>query len=156
MPTDIVITAGDQKLYGFLDDSPTARALADALPIEGLAQLWGCGQMEVGKKSLAGSQKRTFGELRLLDLNYQVAATENVFGALQDFRTSGLVHCIVEANSCSGVVLNEDLVAGIYQFADSRRDHANPVLVNLYLFGNTHTHLCLNVLCTNWLTHYRR
>ncbi|MFZ5449598.1 MAG: cyclophilin-like fold protein [Thermodesulfobacteriota bacterium] len=41
MPTDIVITAGDQKLSGFLDDSPTARALADALPIDGHAQLWG-------------------------------------------------------------------------------------------------------------------
>ncbi len=41
MPTDIVITAGDQRLNGFLDDSPSARALADALPIDGYAQLWG-------------------------------------------------------------------------------------------------------------------
>jgi uncharacterized protein len=41
MPTDIVITAGDQQLNGFLDDSPTARALAEALPITGHAQLWG-------------------------------------------------------------------------------------------------------------------
>jgi hypothetical protein len=41
MPTDIVITAGDQRLNGFLDDSPTARALADALPLEASAQLWG-------------------------------------------------------------------------------------------------------------------
>jgi hypothetical protein len=41
MPTDIVITAGDQRLNGFLDDSPTAQALADALPIEAFAQLWG-------------------------------------------------------------------------------------------------------------------
>jgi hypothetical protein len=41
MPTDIVITAGDQRLNAFLDDSPTALALADALPIFGQAQLWG-------------------------------------------------------------------------------------------------------------------
>jgi uncharacterized protein len=41
MPTDIVITAGDQRVNGFLNDSPTARALADALPIDGQAQLWG-------------------------------------------------------------------------------------------------------------------
>ncbi len=41
MPTDIVIIAGDQRLNGFLDDSPSARALADALPIDGHAQLWG-------------------------------------------------------------------------------------------------------------------
>lgn len=41
MPTDIVITAGDQRLNAFLDDSPTARALADALPIDAQAQLWG-------------------------------------------------------------------------------------------------------------------
>ncbi|MHB9073990.1 MAG: cyclophilin-like fold protein [Desulfobaccales bacterium] len=41
MPTEIVITAGDQRLNGFLDDSPTALALADAMPIEASAQLWG-------------------------------------------------------------------------------------------------------------------
>jgi hypothetical protein len=41
MPTDIVITAGDQTLNGFLDDSSTAKALAAALPIEAHAQLWG-------------------------------------------------------------------------------------------------------------------
>ncbi|MEJ2671790.1 MAG: cyclophilin-like fold protein, partial [Deltaproteobacteria bacterium] len=41
MPTDILITAGDQQINGFLDDSPTARALAEALPLEGSAQLWG-------------------------------------------------------------------------------------------------------------------
>ena len=41
MPTEIVITAHDQKLEGVLNDSPTAQALAAALPITGSAQLWG-------------------------------------------------------------------------------------------------------------------
>ncbi len=41
MPTNIVITAGDQKLEGVLNDSPTAKALMEALPITGEAQLWG-------------------------------------------------------------------------------------------------------------------
>jgi uncharacterized protein len=41
MPVAIVITAGDLTLDAVLNDSPTARALADALPIEGFAQLWG-------------------------------------------------------------------------------------------------------------------
>ena len=41
MPTEIVIIAGDMRLNGYLDDSPTAQALADALPIDGRAQLWG-------------------------------------------------------------------------------------------------------------------
>ena len=41
MPTEIMITAGDQRLNGFLEDTPTAEALADALPIEGRAYLWG-------------------------------------------------------------------------------------------------------------------
>ena len=41
MPTEIVITAGDLKLEGVLNDSPTAQALAEALPITGDAQLWG-------------------------------------------------------------------------------------------------------------------
>lgn len=41
MPTEIVITAGDQKLDGLLNDSPGARALAEALPFGGGAQLWG-------------------------------------------------------------------------------------------------------------------
>jgi hypothetical protein len=41
MPTEIVIAVDDMRLQGYLDDSPTARALADALPISGKAQLWG-------------------------------------------------------------------------------------------------------------------
>jgi hypothetical protein len=41
MPTEVVIIVDDMRLNGFLDDSPTARALADALPIEGRARLWG-------------------------------------------------------------------------------------------------------------------
>jgi hypothetical protein len=41
MPTEIMITAGDQRLNGYLEDTPTAKALADALPIEGRAYLWG-------------------------------------------------------------------------------------------------------------------
>jgi uncharacterized protein len=41
MPTDIVIIAGDLRLEGYLSDSPTGRALAEALPIEGEAQRWG-------------------------------------------------------------------------------------------------------------------
>ena len=41
MPTEIMITAGDQRLNGYLDDTPTAQDLADALPIEGRVHLWG-------------------------------------------------------------------------------------------------------------------
>jgi hypothetical protein len=41
MPVDIVISAQDQRLEGFLTDTPTARALAAALPLTGTAQLWG-------------------------------------------------------------------------------------------------------------------
>jgi|UniRef100_A0A7C3V3T7 hypothetical protein len=41
MPIDIVITAGDIGLEGYLTDTPTGRALAEALPIEGQAQRWG-------------------------------------------------------------------------------------------------------------------
>jgi uncharacterized protein len=41
MPTEITIIAGDIRLNAFLADSPTAQALADALPLTGRAQLWG-------------------------------------------------------------------------------------------------------------------
>jgi hypothetical protein len=41
MATEIVIAVDDIRLNGFLNDSPTGRALAEALPIEGQAQLWG-------------------------------------------------------------------------------------------------------------------
>ena len=41
MSTEIVIVVDDIRLHGYLGDSPTAQALADALPIEGRAQLWG-------------------------------------------------------------------------------------------------------------------
>lgn len=41
MPTDIVILAEDLRLEGYLTDTPTALALADALPFEAAARLWG-------------------------------------------------------------------------------------------------------------------
>ena len=41
MPTAIVITVAEMRLTGYLTDTPTARALLDALPITGKAQLWG-------------------------------------------------------------------------------------------------------------------
>jgi hypothetical protein len=41
MPTDIIIIAGNLRLEGYLSDTPTGRALAEALPIEGQAQRWG-------------------------------------------------------------------------------------------------------------------
>ncbi len=41
MPTDIVIVAGNMRLEGYLTDTPTARALADALPFYGQAHRWG-------------------------------------------------------------------------------------------------------------------
>jgi hypothetical protein len=41
MPTDIVITAGDISVAAHLSDTPTAQALAAALPFTGQAYLWG-------------------------------------------------------------------------------------------------------------------
>jgi uncharacterized protein len=41
MPTDIVIIAENIRLEGQLRDTPTGLALAEALPLEGKAQLWG-------------------------------------------------------------------------------------------------------------------
>jgi hypothetical protein len=41
MPTDIVILAENLRLEGYLTDTPTAQALADALPLKGEARLWG-------------------------------------------------------------------------------------------------------------------
>lgn len=41
MPTEIVVVIDAMRVNGYLDDSPTAQALAAALPIEGRARLWG-------------------------------------------------------------------------------------------------------------------
>jgi hypothetical protein len=42
MPTDIVVIVdNDVRLHGQLNDSPTAQALAEALPITGKAHRWG-------------------------------------------------------------------------------------------------------------------
>jgi uncharacterized protein len=41
MSTEIVVLVDNMRLNGYLGDTPTARALADALPIAGRAQLWG-------------------------------------------------------------------------------------------------------------------
>jgi len=41
VPTGIVVLINDLKVNGLLNDSPTAQALAAALPITGQAQLWG-------------------------------------------------------------------------------------------------------------------
>lgn len=41
MPTPIKLTAGQQTFAGHLNDSPTAKALTDALPLEAPVQTWG-------------------------------------------------------------------------------------------------------------------
>ncbi len=41
MPTEIVVISGDLRLPGFLGDSPTAQALAAALPFTAKAHRWG-------------------------------------------------------------------------------------------------------------------
>jgi len=41
MPTEIVITVNDLQLEGVLHDSPTAQALAAALPLTAKAHRWG-------------------------------------------------------------------------------------------------------------------
>ena len=41
MSTDIVVIADNLRLEGHLSDTPTGRALANALPFEGQAQRWG-------------------------------------------------------------------------------------------------------------------
>ncbi|MGD1991756.1 MAG: cyclophilin-like fold protein [Anaerolineae bacterium] len=37
----VIISAGDVSLLGELNDSPTAREIWDALPVEGTAKTWG-------------------------------------------------------------------------------------------------------------------
>ncbi|MDP3182976.1 MAG: cyclophilin-like fold protein [Desulfobaccales bacterium] len=41
MPTEIVVIVEDLRLHGFLGDSPTAQALAAALPLTAKAHRWG-------------------------------------------------------------------------------------------------------------------
>lgn len=41
MPTEIVVIVEDLRLHGFLGDSPTAQALAAALPLTARAHRWG-------------------------------------------------------------------------------------------------------------------
>lgn len=41
MPTEIIIRAGNVRMLGYLNDSPTGQALAAALPFEGHAHRWG-------------------------------------------------------------------------------------------------------------------
>jgi uncharacterized protein len=41
MPTSINITAGDTVLVAELNDTPTARAIAESLPLESSASRWG-------------------------------------------------------------------------------------------------------------------
>lgn len=41
MPTSITITAGDTVLSAELNDTPTAQAIAEALPMESSASRWG-------------------------------------------------------------------------------------------------------------------
>lgn len=41
MPTGIIITAGESQFQAELNDSPTAKAIVEALPIEAAGQRWG-------------------------------------------------------------------------------------------------------------------
>ena len=45
MPTEIVVLVDNMRLNGYLGDTPTAQALADALPIEGKRPALGRGDL---------------------------------------------------------------------------------------------------------------
>ena len=55
MPTEIVIVIYDLRLNGYLNDSPTAQALADALPIRRPLPALGRGDLFSGRPGSGGT-----------------------------------------------------------------------------------------------------
>src|SRR5277367_12858 len=96
--------------------------------------------MQIGEQGLSAAQLFAFRELRLLDLHDEIHAREDVLGLRSDDGTSCPVVRVLEANARPGAALHQDLVSGVDELTHARGHQADPIFVNLDLFGDADFH----------------
>ena len=100
--------------------------------------------MEVGEEDQAFAEVAVLLLDRLLDLDDHVGEAPDVVGGADDLGAGGLVFVVGHGGEGSGVMLDEDLVAGLDQGLDSGRGDADAALVVFYFFGNADNHFLLH------------
>jgi len=96
--------------------------------------------MQVGKQDLILAQHCALIQLRLLDLDDHVRRRKDLFRRAGDRSTCVFVIGIGHADAQTSISFDNDLVAIVYQLANTRRRHANTKLERLYLFWYSDFH----------------
>ena len=98
------------------------------------------GEVQIGKQNLARAQHLALGELRLLDLDDELRATEHVGRRLGNGGARGAILRVIHADAVPGAGLDDHLMSGSDELADSGGHQAHTVLMHFDLSRNTDTH----------------
>jgi hypothetical protein len=97
-------------------------------------------QVQVGIEHLARPQQRTFGGLRLLDLDDQLGLAEHGGGIGHQGGAGGAVLRVVQADGSAGAGLHPHVMAMGHVFTHRGRRQADAVFVDLDLLGHADAH----------------
>ena len=97
-------------------------------------------EVEVGEEDEAFAEVAVLLLDGLLDLDDHVGEAPDVVGGADDLGAVGLVLVVGHGGESAGVVLDEDLVAGLDQGLDAGGSDADAALVIFYFFGNANNH----------------
>ncbi len=97
-------------------------------------------EVEIGEEDEALAEVAVLRFDGLLDLDDHVGEAPDVVGGADDLGAGGLVFVVGHGGERSGVMLDEDLVAGFDQGFDAGGRNADAALVIFYFFGNADNH----------------
>ena len=113
----------------------------DLLLQQNLGQLGvDAGEVEVGVDDLPFLHPRVLGRDGLLHLDDHLRALPHLVRRGDELRARPRVVRVGEARADAGARLDEDLMASIDERLHRARNHADPVLANLDLLGDTDDH----------------
>ena len=96
--------------------------------------------MEVGEEHQARAEVGILLRDRLFDLDDHVGEAPDVGGVGDDLRANGLILLVGEGGQGACVVLDEDLVASVYQGFGAGRGYAYAAFVVFYFLGYADNH----------------
>ena len=97
-------------------------------------------QVQVGEQNLSRRKSGAFFQLRLLDLDDHLRCAENRVGVTGDLGAGSGVFRVVKPDTRACVGFDQHAVPFPGEPGCSIRRQSNPVLVNLYFFGNADAH----------------
>ena len=97
-------------------------------------------KVQIGKQNLPRTQHLALGELRLLDLDDELRATEHVGRRLGNGGARGTILRIVHTDAVPGAGLDDHLMSGSDELPNSGGHQAHTVLMHFDLSRNTDTH----------------